>query len=514
MKLVSFSTDGSIGLRSGVEIAAGIADTEQVAALARVGANGGQQLRATRGVLALPPADLAKLARAANSHAEQLRDRGALHDAGAVRLGPPIPDPEKIICLGLNYRDHAREAGLSEPAAPMFFAKWANSLIGPTDPIVPPRTGSEQVDYEAELAVVIGKPARNIEAAHALEHVAGAMAFNDVSARDLQMANNLWTGGKAIDTFGPCGPALVTADEIADLQALPVRARVNGETVQDGNTAEMIFSVADTIAFLSQIMTLAPGDIIATGTPAGIGNARDPKLFPAPRRRGRGRDRRHRHAAKPSRRGGLTPTPKERTMATTTTPHPTLHHVNLKTVRLQEMIDWYALVVGIEPTHQYEGGAWLSNDAANHRLALLTVPGMEDDPDKVRHTGIHHTAFEYPSMDDLLDTYVRLKGHGILPHACLDHGMTMSFYYLDPDGNSVELQYDQHGDWSESKHWMHTSREFAANPIGVNVDPEQVVAARDQGATRKEVHRRAYAGEFTPKEPLDLRLPEPAADHA
>jgi catechol 2,3-dioxygenase len=196
-------------------------------------------------------------------------------------------------------------------------------------------------------------------------------------------------------------------------------------------------------------------------------------------------------------------------MATTSTPNPTLHHVNLKTVRLQEMIDWYALVVGIEPTHQFEGGAWLSNDAANHRLALLTVPGMEDDPDKIRHTGIHHTAFEYPSMDDLLDTYTRLTKHEILPHACLDHGMTMSFYYVDPDGNSVELQYDQYGDWSQSKEWMHTAPEFAANPIGVNVDPEQVVAARDAGATREEIHRRAYAGEFTPEKTLDLRLPEP-----
>lgn len=201
-------------------------------------------------------------------------------------------------------------------------------------------------------------------------------------------------------------------------------------------------------------------------------------------------------------------------MATTSTANPTLHHVNLKTIRLQEMIDWYALVVGIEPTHQFEGGAWLTNDDANHRLALLTVPGMEDDPNKIRHTGIHHTAYEYPSMDDLLHTYTRLKEHGVVPHCCLDHGMTMSFYYVDPDGNSVELQYDQHGDWSKSKEWMHTSPEFAANPIGVNVNPDQIVAAREAGATMQEVHRRAYSGEFTPEEPLDLRLPVPAADQA
>jgi 2-keto-4-pentenoate hydratase/2-oxohepta-3-ene-1,7-dioic acid hydratase in catechol pathway len=160
----------------------------------------------------------------------------------------------------------------------MFFAKFANSLVGPADRIVPPAT-TEQVDYEAELAVVIGTPGRNIAAADALGHVAGAMAFNDISARDLQLANNLWTGGKAIDTFAPCGPALVLRDDIGDLQALGVRTRVNGEVVQDGNTASMIFGVAETIAFLSEIMTLEPGDIIATGTPAGVGNSRTPKLF-------------------------------------------------------------------------------------------------------------------------------------------------------------------------------------------------------------------------------------------
>ncbi|MBV9817911.1 MAG: fumarylacetoacetate hydrolase family protein [Solirubrobacterales bacterium] len=279
MRLVSFSADDAGPRRSGLVTAAGIADVEAIASVAGLDGAGRDALTSTRQLLALPATDLAELAQAAEGHAAQLRERGALHDPGEVRLGPPVPDPQKIICLGLNYRDHAREAGLSEPAAPMFFAKFANSLIGPTDPIVPPRDGAAQVDYEAELAVVIAARARNVEAAGALEHVAGAMAFNDVSARDLQMANSLWTGGKAIDTFGPCGPALVTIDEIPDLQALRVRTRVNGETVQDGNTAEMIFSVAETIAFLSRIMTLEPGDIIATGTPAGIGNARDPKLF-------------------------------------------------------------------------------------------------------------------------------------------------------------------------------------------------------------------------------------------
>jgi 2-keto-4-pentenoate hydratase/2-oxohepta-3-ene-1,7-dioic acid hydratase in catechol pathway len=278
MKLVSYSANGNATWRSGIETADGIADTAHVAALAGFSQGDLAGFTSTRAVLARPKGDLEALARTAREGAHELAARAALHSPAAIQLGPPIPDPEKIICLGLNYRDHAREAGLTAPSVPMFFAKFPNSLIGPTDPIVPPKT-TKEVDYEAELAVVIGDPCRNIDAAQALEHVAGVMAFNDVSARDLQMANNLWTGGKAIDTFGPCGPALVTLDELGDIQTLAVRTRVNGETVQDGNTSDMIFGVVETIAFLSQIMTLQPGDIIATGTPAGVGNARQPKLF-------------------------------------------------------------------------------------------------------------------------------------------------------------------------------------------------------------------------------------------
>jgi len=186
---------------------------------------------------------------------------------------------------------------------------------------------------------------------------------------------------------------------------------------------------------------------------------------------------------------------------------PTLHHVNLKTRRLQEMIDWYTTVVGMTPTFQFPGGAWLTNDAANHRLALLTSPQLSDDPDKLMHTGIHHSAFEYATIDNLLDTYTRLKGLGIEPHACLDHGMTTSFYYVDPDGNSVELQVDNFGNWEESSEWMHTSPQFAADPIGTPVDPAQMVVARKAGASFAELHRRAYAGEFQPAGPLDLRVP-------
>jgi 2-keto-4-pentenoate hydratase/2-oxohepta-3-ene-1,7-dioic acid hydratase in catechol pathway len=188
-----------------------------------------------------------------------------------VRLLPPVPDPEKIICLGLNYRDHAAEAGQDPPTDPLWFGKFANSLVGDGDAVVLPGAHPDYVDYEAELAVVIGRVAHRVTADRALDYVAGAMPFNDVSARDLQLQNPLWTSGKAIDTFAPCGPALVLMDEIADLQALGLRTRVNGEVVQDGNTADMIFAVAETIAWLSRTMTLVPGDIIATGTPAGIG---------------------------------------------------------------------------------------------------------------------------------------------------------------------------------------------------------------------------------------------------
>ena len=186
---------------------------------------------------------------------------------------------------------------------------------------------------------------------------------------------------------------------------------------------------------------------------------------------------------------------------------PVLHHVNLKTTRLQEMIDWYATTVGLTTIFQFPGGAWLTNDTANHRLALLVSSRISDDPGKLVHTGIHHTAFECATIDDLLRTYTRLKELGIMPHIALDHGMTLSFYYVDPDGNSVELQVDNFGDWAQSTEWMRTSPDFAADPIGKLVDPEQIIAARKAGASLAEIHHRAYAGEFPPSSPMDPRIP-------
>jgi catechol 2,3-dioxygenase len=188
---------------------------------------------------------------------------------------------------------------------------------------------------------------------------------------------------------------------------------------------------------------------------------------------------------------------------------PVFHHANLKTTRLDEMVEWYGNTVGTTPVFKWPGGAFLSNDGANHRIALITSPAIvdTDDADKVTRAGIHHLAFEYGSLDDLLDTYRRLSEDGVRPHFTVDHGMTTSFYYLDPDGNSVELQADNFGDWSKSKEFMRSSPSFEADPIGVQVDPEQMIRAREEGESVEEVHRRAYAGEFPVSERQDLRLP-------
>lgn len=176
--------------------------------------------------------------------------------------------------------------------------------------------------------------------------------------------------------------------------------------------------------------------------------------------------------------------------------HPKFHHFNLKTTRLQEMIDYYSALVGAEVIHQDAMGAWLSNDDANHRIALLAFPNFSDDPDKDNHTGLHHSAFEYASFDDLNASYLRLREAGIEPDICIDHGMTLSYYYKDPDGNRVELQCDVFGDWERSREWMRTSEEFKANPIGVFVDPGKIACAAAEGAALADIHTRAMAGEF------------------
>jgi len=195
-----------------------------------------------------------------------------------LRLGPPIPDPDKILCLGLNYRAHAAESKEETPTVPVLFAKFRNSLVGHCEPVAIPAI-TKAADYEAELAVVIGRRCRNVTAAEAMGYVGGAMPFNDVSARDMQHATSQWTAGKAVDGFAPCGPTLTLTDELPDLQNLRISTRVNGVVVQDASTASMIFPIAEAVAFISSFMTLEPGDIIATGTPAGVGISRDPQLL-------------------------------------------------------------------------------------------------------------------------------------------------------------------------------------------------------------------------------------------
>lgn len=196
-----------------------------------------------------------------------------------VELLSPLAAPQKIVCIGLNYADHIRETGLRTPKVPLAFVKTAHCLTGPTAPVRVPRGTTEQLDWEAELAVVIGRTARNVTAEEAASHVFGYTVANDVSARDAQFSDVQWFRGKNFDDFCPLGPFLVTADEIADPQDLAISARVNGVTVQDSSTKEMIFGVAETIAYLSRYMTLYPGDVIATGTPHGVGMGREPKLW-------------------------------------------------------------------------------------------------------------------------------------------------------------------------------------------------------------------------------------------
>ena len=196
-----------------------------------------------------------------------------------ARIHTPIARPQKIIGIGLNYEDHAAETGADIPEKPIVFAKYPNTLIGHGEAIrIPPIT--EQVDYEAELAVIIGRAARNVPVSEALDYVFGYANANDVSSRDLQFSEGgQWTRSKSIDTFCPIGPYIATTDEIEDPQNLSIRCILNGEVMQDGTTSRMIFSVAELVSFLSEGMTLVPGDVIITGTPPGVGMARDPQVW-------------------------------------------------------------------------------------------------------------------------------------------------------------------------------------------------------------------------------------------
>jgi 2-keto-4-pentenoate hydratase/2-oxohepta-3-ene-1,7-dioic acid hydratase in catechol pathway len=206
---------------------------------------------------------------------------GAPVPVADLRFQAPVPRPGKVICIGLNYVDHITETGAPAPSEPPVFGKYANSVIGTGMPIVIPAATSK-VDYEVELVAVIGRRTRLVAPAGALGSVAGFMCGNDVSARDLQTSNLQWTRGKAIDTFMPCGPWLVTSDEVPDPQSLRLWCEVNGERLQDSSTARMIWSVAELVSILSQTMSVEPGDLISTGTPPGVGSARSPERYLQP----------------------------------------------------------------------------------------------------------------------------------------------------------------------------------------------------------------------------------------
>ncbi len=273
MQLVSYRRPNSTGVpwRAGVahdgrvvDVAAIMPTTSSESTTKRLLAAGSATLRSVF--------ELAREAHAAGSSVS------GMFEAASVEIGPPVPDPDKILCVGLNYADHAREADLARTEVPVFFAKFRNSLTGPTSPILLPQL-SDQIDYEGELAIIIGARCKAASEQEALEYVAGYSIMNDVSARDLQLQTSQWMAGKALDTFAPMGPGIVPTSAIPDPQALTLTTRVNGQVVQQASTSTMIFSVAAIVAFLSSLMTLEPGDIIATGTPAGVGFKRTPPLF-------------------------------------------------------------------------------------------------------------------------------------------------------------------------------------------------------------------------------------------
>lgn len=216
------------------------------------------------------------------SRAEQLIEQRVYNDAifktSEVKILPPIAKPDKIICVGLNYFDHCKETGMEPPESPVIFSKYANAIAGHNDAIEIP-INSTEVDFEAELAFVIGKEAKHVSEEEAIEYVFGYTIMNDISARDLQFQDGQWSRGKSADTFAPFGPVVVTKDEVGDPHNLAISLELNGEIMQDSNTSNLIFTVPKIVSFLSQSMTLMPGDLIATGTPPGVGMGRNPKIW-------------------------------------------------------------------------------------------------------------------------------------------------------------------------------------------------------------------------------------------
>jgi 2-keto-4-pentenoate hydratase/2-oxohepta-3-ene-1,7-dioic acid hydratase in catechol pathway len=223
---------------------------------------------------------------AAGKEAWQSAQRAAsaskgLIPASAVKLLAPLHRPGKMLCIGLNYRDHAIESNMQLPKTPVVFTKYNNCIIGPGETVIIPKM-TQQCDYEAELAIVIGRKGKNIPAADWQDYVFGYTIVNDVSARDIQLATSQWSLGKSFDTFGPMGPAIVSTDDIPDPHVLSIKLSIDGETLQDSNTEQLVFKAPDLIAYLSSVLTLEPGDVISTGTPAGVGLGRKPQRWMQP----------------------------------------------------------------------------------------------------------------------------------------------------------------------------------------------------------------------------------------
>lgn len=295
MQFVSFVQNGE--RRVGVHVDGTIVDIR--AALAARFAEGGEG-RPKELAAALIPSDLVGLIERGEPALAQIRSavdyalanqdapgdpsEGRLtYGLGDVGVYAPITNPSKVVAIGLNYLDHARESGMEPPKQPIFFTKYATAIVGPGSAVeLPAKEVSDEVDYEVELAVVIGKAARHVSEDEAMEYVFGYTILNDVSARDLQFEDGQWVKGKSLDTFAPMGPWVVTKDEIPDPHNLRIVLALNGEVVQDSNTSNLIFNVPQLIAYLSRLFTLRPGDVIATGTPPGVGMARDPQRFLKP----------------------------------------------------------------------------------------------------------------------------------------------------------------------------------------------------------------------------------------
>ncbi len=271
MTFVTFRSDDA--WRPGLLLTGGVLD---LAAAAKT--DGGAPLPTDPSeLLALGPAAWDRMRDLADA---ATRDGRPLLAEGDLTLGPPLPRPGKILCIGLNYRRHAAESGMAEPAEPVLFSKFGNTVVGPDAPVA--IGGRTQVDYESELALVIGRTAKNVAETDALDHVAGYLNANDLSERELQMRSGQWLLGKTLDGFLPIGPYLVSADAVGDPGDLPVRGRLNGETRQDSRTSDLIFSVPEILAYVTRFMTLEPGDLICTGTPEGVILGRDPKVWLKP----------------------------------------------------------------------------------------------------------------------------------------------------------------------------------------------------------------------------------------